>query len=157
MTQRSATHSTFVIDRTYDAPPDRVWAAWSTEDGKSRWFGGDPAAWTSLERSMDFRVGGREKAIGKWRSGTVTAFDALYWDIIPDERIVYTYEMHIDETKISVSLATVEFRPDGEGTRLTVTEAGAFLDGYDDAGSRERGTRALMGQLEASLKEKGNG
>lgn len=157
MTERNVTHSTFVIDRTYDAPPGRVWAAWSTEEGKSRWFGGDSAAWTSLERAMDFRVGGREKAIGKWRSGTVSAFDALYWDIIPGERIVYTYEMHIDDRKISVSLATVEFRPEGQGTRLTVTEAGAFLDGYDDAGSREHGTRALLGQLEASLRETVNG
>lgn len=153
MTERNVTHSTFVIDRTYDAPPDMVYAAWSTEEGKSRWFGGPTDMWTSMERAFDFRVGGRERAVGKWKSGTVSAFDALYWDIIPGERIVYTYEMHIDEKKISVSLATVEFRPSGGGTRLTVTEAGAFLDGYDDRGSREHGTRMLLDHLEAALRE----
>ena len=43
----------------------------------------------------------------------VEEFEALYQDIVPDERIVYTYEMHLDEPRISVSLSTVELRPDG--------------------------------------------
>ena len=157
MTERNVTHSTFVIDRLYDASPARVWAAWSTEEAKKLWFGGGDGTWTPLERAFDFRVGGRERAVGRWKSGTVSAFDALYWDIIPEERIVYTYEMHIDDRKISVSLASVELHREGEGTRLKVTESGAFLDGYDDAGSREHGTRALLGQLEASLRETANG
>ena len=64
-----------------------------------------------------------------------TTFDAVYHDIIPRERIVYTYEMHLDDRKISVSLATLQIKPDGERrTRLLVDEQGAFLDGYDDAG-----------------------
>ena len=68
-----------------------------------------------------------------------------------NRRIVYSYTMHVDGRRISVSLATIEFRRSGEGTRLVLTEQGAFLDGYDDAGSREKGTRALMDKLEASL------
>ena len=59
--------------------------------------------------------------------------------------------MHIDGKKISVSLATIDFEPQGKGTKLIVTEQGAFLDGYDDAGARERGTNDLMDQLAASL------
>jgi hypothetical protein len=59
--------------------------------------------------------------------------------------------MHIDDTKISVSLATIEFEPAGGGTKLILTEQGAFLDGYDDAGSRERGTGGLLAALEKSL------
>ena len=45
----------------------------------------------------------------------------------------------------------MEIGPRGAGTRLIVTEQGAFLDGYDDAGSREHGTRLLMDRLGASL------
>jgi uncharacterized protein YndB with AHSA1/START domain len=157
MTERNVTHSSFVIERLYDAPPARVWKAWSTLEAKSLWFGGGEGNWTQLERAFDFRVGGREKAVGRWNSGTVSAFDALYWDIIPEERIVYTYEMHIDDNKISVSLATVELRPEGKGTRLKVSESGAFLDGYDDAGSREHGTGWLLDKLGESLKEEVNG
>jgi uncharacterized protein YndB with AHSA1/START domain len=157
MSERSVTHSTFVIERDYPFPPAMVYAAWATEEGKSRWFGGDEAAWTPLERTFDFRVGGRERAVGRWRSGTVSGFEALYWDIIPEQRIVYTYEMHIDDRKISVSLATVEFGLAPGGTRLKVTEAGAFLDGYDDAGSREHGTKGLLDRLGESLGEKRHG
>jgi hypothetical protein len=46
-----------------------------------------------------------------------------------------------------VSLATFELRADGEGTLLVMTESGAFLDGYEDAGSRERGSALLLDAL----------
>ncbi len=59
--------------------------------------------------------------------------------------------MYVGGTKISVSLATVEFAKADNGTTLTVTEQGAFLDGYDDAGSRERGTSELLDSLGRSL------
>jgi hypothetical protein len=59
--------------------------------------------------------------------------------------------MHLNDRKISVLLATVERQPAGAGTRLKVTEQGAFLDGYDDAGSREHGSGFLLDRLGASL------
>ncbi|HEX9785108.1 MAG TPA: SRPBCC domain-containing protein, partial [Opitutaceae bacterium] len=83
--------------------------------------------------------------------GRVSDFQAQYHDIVQDRRIVYSYSMHIDDKKISVSLATIEFEPAGKGTKLVLTEQGAFLDGYDDAGSRERGTGSLLDALEKSL------
>jgi uncharacterized protein YndB with AHSA1/START domain len=110
-----------------------------------------PAEWEKKRHEFDFRVGGRERLSGGPKGGRVHSFDALYQDIVPNERIIYTYDMHLDETRISVSLATVEFKAAGAGTLLIITEQGAFLDGYDDAGSRERGTRWLLDQLEASL------
>jgi uncharacterized protein YndB with AHSA1/START domain len=150
--ERSAQHATFVIERGYDFPPAKVFAAWASNEAKSRWFAGTANEWTVKVRELDFRVGGRERLVGTWKNGTVSDFDSVYQDIVPGERIVYSYAMHIDDKKISVSLATVEFRPAGKGTRLALTEQGAFLDGYDDAGSRERGTRALMDNLDAALK-----
>ena len=63
------------------------------------------------------------------------------------------YDMHLDDTRISVSLATVEFEPEGAGTRLVLTEQGAFLDGFDDPSLRERGTRDLLAALDAALRE----
>jgi len=150
MTERNITHGTFSLERTYDAAPARVYAAFATLEGKAAWFaGGD--GYTLVERIFDFREGGHERATGRWESGTVSRFDATYFDIVPEARIVYAYEMHLDDTKISVSLATIEFKPAGAGTRLLLTETGAFLDGYDDAGSREHGTNFLMDRLGASL------
>jgi len=81
----------------------------------------------------------------------VSQFDARYFDVVPGERIVYAYEMRLNGAKISVSLATIEFKPSGNGTRLLVAESGAFLDGYDDAGSREHGSNLLMDRMGASL------
>ncbi|HEY3622959.1 MAG TPA: SRPBCC family protein [Roseiarcus sp.] len=149
---RSVVHGAFHLERTYDATAEQVYRALSDEAAKNRWFYG-PEGWRLIERAMDFRVGGRERAKGRFEAGVTTTFDAIYHDIVPRERIVYTYEMHLDERKISVSLATLQIKPAGQGrTTLLVDEHGAFLDGYDDAGSRERGTRDLLDKLGASLK-----
>src|SRR5687768_8938961 len=113
MTERSATHSTFVIERIYDASPARVFAAWARPDAKARWFSGPPEVWTELVREHDFRVGGREHVRGRFAAGTVSTFDASYRDIVVDQRIVYTYDMYIDDQKISVSLATIQLEPAG--------------------------------------------
>ncbi len=154
-TARSVVHSAFTLERTYDAPVERVYRALSDEAAKAKWFGGTEGQWRQIERAMDFRVGGRERLAGRWESGVVSTFDAIYHDIVPNERIVYTYEMHLDEKKISVSLATMQIKAAGpDRATLKVTEQGAFLDGYDDGGSRERGTGFLLDKLGASLTER---
>jgi uncharacterized protein YndB with AHSA1/START domain len=148
--ERSVVHASFSLERTYDAPVARVWRALTDEAAKQKWFAGK---WELLERRMDVRVGGRERVKGRWEGGVTSTFDAVYHDVIPNERLVYTYEMHLDEKKISVSLATMQLKNLGSKTTLKVTEQGAFLDGYDDAGSREHGTGYLLDALGASLAE----
>ena len=150
---RSVVHATFHLERTYDAPVARVWRALTDETAKQKWFGGTPGRWELIERQMDVRVGGRERLKGRWEGGVVSTFDATYHDVIANERLVYTYEMHMDDKKLSVSLATMQLRGEGGKTTLMVTEQGAFLDGYDDAGSREHGTGYLLDALGASLKD----
>ena len=148
---RSAVHATFRLVRTYDASPARVWRALTDPMAKAKWFGVAGEKDEILERTMDVRAGGRERLKASWRGDVITTFDAVYFDVIAGERLVYAYEMHLDERKISVSVATVELQAEGKRTRLTVTEQGAFLDGYDDAGSREHGTGELLDALGRSL------
>jgi uncharacterized protein YndB with AHSA1/START domain len=150
---RSAVHATFHLERTYDASVARVWKALTDEQAKQKWFGGTPGDWELLERHMDVRVGGSERLKGRWKGGVVSTFDATYHDVIPNERLVYSYVMHLDDKKISVSLATIQLKAEGGKTTLKVSEQGAFLDGYDDAGSREHGTGHLLDALGASLKD----
>jgi uncharacterized protein YndB with AHSA1/START domain len=149
---RSVVHASFSVERSYAAPVARVWQALTDEGAKAKWFGGPPGRWQLLGRHMDVRVGGGERLTGRWEDGVVSTFDAVYHDVIPNERLLYSYVMHLDDKKISVSLATMELKSEGGAkTTLKLTEQGAFLDGYDDAGSREQGTGHLLDALGASL------
>jgi uncharacterized protein YndB with AHSA1/START domain len=149
--ERSVTHATFTIERTYRASPARVFAAFADPAAKAAWFGG-PDEWERHgAHAFDFRVGGRERLSAGPKGGTVHTFESTYHDIVPNARIVYSYDLHLGERHISVSLTTIELKPAGKGTRLIFTEQGAFLDGYDDAGSREHGTRGLLDKLGAAL------
>jgi uncharacterized protein YndB with AHSA1/START domain len=150
MTERSAAHATFVIVRDYPASPRRVFRAFSDPQIKALWFEGEDG-WTVLEREMDFREGGYERSKGRWSNGVVSDFRCTYFDIVPEERIVFAYDMYVDDAKISVSLTTVEIAPRAGGTRLTFTEQDVFLDGFDDAGGRERGTAELLDRLGEAL------
>src|SRR3954447_20515343 len=113
MTERNAQHGSFTIERKFDAPAALVYSAFATENGKQAWFSGPNEQWTLEDRSLACRVGGRETLTGKWKSGMITSFDAQYHDIVPDERILYSYTMHVNGNKISVSLATIEFKRAG--------------------------------------------
>ena len=151
MTTRSTTHATFVIEREYAHPPTKVFAAFANPQSKAKWFGG-PDNWEKSNHKLDFRIGGKESVSGGPPGGVVHYYNADYWDIVENERIVISYELHLDDVRISVSLGTTKIKPTNTGTKFIYTEQGAFLDGYDDAGQREQGTKELFDQLGAFLK-----
>ena len=144
-------HDTFVIEREYDVPVGQVFRAWGDPQLKARWFAGSTDA-LGDSYELEFRVGGREVNRGGPPGGPVYTYESVFRDIVPDERIVYTYEMHADDDRISVSVATVEFRGNGSTTHLRLTEQGVFLDGHDTSAQREEGTRSLLDSLGASLR-----
>jgi uncharacterized protein YndB with AHSA1/START domain len=150
VSERSTEHATFVIERTYDAAPARVFAAWADPAAKRRWFG-DPEHPSNETLELDFRIGGRETNRGGPPGGPVYVYEARYHDIVPNERIAYAYTMDMDGQRISVSVTTVEFMPAGNGTRLVFTEQGAFFDGMDKPAFREGGTNQLLDALGAML------
>jgi len=152
---RSITHASFTITRHWKHAPARVFDAFAKEEAKRKWFAGPPG-FEQHEKSFDFREGGKEHAAGRWKTGMVSKFDCIYLDIVEptadsEGRIIYSYVMHLDDRKISVSQAAIELKPDNGGTKFILTEYGDYLDGYDDAGSREHGTNHLMDALEKSL------
>lgn len=151
MTDQQIIYSTFAIERRLPAPPAAVFKAWSDLEAKMRWFSGHDD-WRETAHAFDFRVGGEEREAGKWSDGKTSEFHALYRDIVPNERIVYVYDMYVNGEKISVSLATIEIFPDGGGARMQVTEQGAYFTGGKEAAkSREEGTNWLMDKLVASV------
>jgi uncharacterized protein YndB with AHSA1/START domain len=147
---KTLVHNTFVVERTYPNSPAQIFAAFADPAAKAKWFAGPPGT-TAHDKSVDFRVGGGETVRTVFPDGKEARFASRYCEIVPDRRIVYTYEMWINGEYLSVSIATIEIVPDAKGTRLVITEAGAFFGSQDDATSREQGTNWLTDKLGASL------
>ncbi len=150
MDRHSVTHGTFALERTYAVPPATVFLAFASEHAKASWGATDGVdlpepAGAGGATAFNLRVGGREFFTVEM-DGKTYRYDARYYDVVPDRRLVYSYEMYADDSRISVSLATIEFIPSGTGTRLIWTEQGAFLDGHDgvEAPELRRGGTAEM-------------
>jgi uncharacterized protein YndB with AHSA1/START domain len=143
---RSQTHATFVIERTFAAPVDKVWYALSDNAARDQWFGGG-SQFDIAEKSHEFRVGGHAVEDGQWHGGPRSRFFATYTDIVEPERIVFTYDMWVDERHMSTSLTTIVLESLGEQTHLTYTEQGVHLDGLDTVEGREQGTAGLLDAL----------
>jgi uncharacterized protein YndB with AHSA1/START domain len=149
---RQVTHATFSLERSYPVPPARVFAAWADPAAKARWFTPGPGS----GHQLDFRVGGREVATGGPEGGPRMTFETLYRDIVPEQRIVYTSTLSAEADLVTVSLTTVEFTPgENGGTRLVLTEQGAYLDGREEPAWREHGTADQLEALAAELKAEG--
>jgi len=144
-------HHTFVIDRRYAHPPEKVFSGFSDPKKKRRWMGGDDDGWTIEKFDMNFEVGGQESWRFRFQGGPVMGNEVRYLDIVPSRRIVIAYTMDTEGKRFSSSQQTIELLPDAGGTRLLLTEQIAFLDGSDSVQSREHGTRELLDALDKEL------
>jgi len=155
MAERSVIHSTFVIERSYPATPERVFAAFADPFLKRRWFAQGEGRDVE-EFEMDFRVGGAERSRFRLKEGTplpgaVFTNDAWYLDITPNHRVVIASTMALGDTRISASLTTFEFLPAGQETDLVFTHQGVFFEGADGPQMREAGWGYLLDQLAVEL------
>jgi len=145
---RTVAHGTFTVEREYPHPVERVFAAWTTPEAKSAWFAqAEDFNAETLAFSLDFRVGGVERLEARLVSGSRLTVETHFADIVPNKRIVATYDVLINDRRISVSLWSTELFATDEGTRLVTTEDGAFLDGLDDSENRLIGVERDFDQL----------
>ena len=153
MSERSVSHSTFRIERVYDATPAQVFAAFADPAARRRWFI-EGESWDIESCELDFRRGASEHSTFRFRGGQLIRNDTTYHDIVENERFVFSYTMVVGDNRISASLATVELTAEGDGARLAYTEQGAHLDGHDNAEQREAGCRRLYEALAVELERK---
>ena len=134
------------IIRTFDAPPDAVFAAWTDPGQFAHWFGG---AGTSVDDvSMDVRPGGAWSARMNLEDGTVIPWRGAYQEVDPPTRLVLTLA---DRPGDEYELVTVVLASAGDGgTEMTFTQVGGHMppEGYAQA---EQGWQAFFNDLAGAL------
>jgi uncharacterized protein YndB with AHSA1/START domain len=143
-------HTSFTIERTYPTTAARVFRAHADPEWKRRWFA-EGEGFIVDSYTLDFRIGAFERSRFHFGAeGPAMTYDAVFLDILPNERIVFAYAMAVAGRPMSSSLSTIELVASGSGTTLRVTEHTAFLDGTDGSAERREGS---LGLLEALAKE----
>jgi uncharacterized protein YndB with AHSA1/START domain len=155
MSETSVNHATFVLERSFPASPDKVFAAFADPARKRRWFV-EERGMQIEDMRMDFRVGGHDRTAFRFGEGSpfpgqVMVNNTVYQEITPGRRIVFAYTMGFGEKPFSASLTTVEISPKGSGTELTFTEQAAFFENADGAKMREEGWTTLLERLGQEL------
>lgn len=145
MIHRSVAHATFTLEHHYAAARGRVFRAWGDRRARQQWFVATDDAVKDYQ--IDFRIGGREHSAYHPPGLAPCVYAAQFLDIVPDERIIYSHELLVNDTRVSAAISTAEFRPDGTGTRLIYTEQTAYFDDTPAAGGRIPGTRFLFHRL----------
>lgn len=146
-------HASFTVERRYRAPRARVFAAFTEPEARRRWLV-EADGWTvhSYDPPAAPVAGAVEKSsFSPPGADVVITNDSFFLEVAPGERVIFAYAMTAGGTPLSSSLTTAEFHDDGAGTRLLLTEQGAYHS--DDVAGREEGTRGLLEALAAELGE----
>jgi uncharacterized protein YndB with AHSA1/START domain len=134
----TATKPSLTIKRRFNASPAKVYAAWTDPQMIARWFG--PAGVEHVEASTDLRVGGRYHITMKV-PGDQHDIYGLYREITPNQKLVFTWAWK--STPERESLVTVTFKPDGDGTVVTLLHEHFF-----DADARNRHQYGWTGAID---------
>jgi uncharacterized protein YndB with AHSA1/START domain len=143
-------HDTIVVERRYPVPASVVFEAFADPEQRARWhFPG--SEWELVEFEQDFRVGGHEHSVFGPKGAADLRDEGRFLDIVENRRIVSAGTMHEGGTRISLTLCTVELEPDGDATRLRLTDQSAFLDGRERPDERRSGWAKVLDRLGAFL------
>jgi uncharacterized protein YndB with AHSA1/START domain len=138
MSTATATKPSLTLKRRINAPPAKVFAAFTEPQTIALWFG--PKGATNVRAETDLRVGGRYRIVAQMGSDEHEVMGA-YREIVPNEKLVYTWAWK--STPERESLVTLQLKPDGAGTLLTLTHEQFF-----DEDARDRHQHGWTGALD---------
>ena len=149
-------HHTFVLQRSFAASPDHVFAAFADPAQKRRWFADGFPSHDVLSFELDFQVGGVERIVYQFKEGTpfpgtLMALEGRILEIVPGSRVVSASSMSMAGRIFSASLVTAEIIPTESGTDLILTHQGAFFENSDGPEGRQGGWGKLLDRLENAL------
>jgi len=139
------------LHRTFPAPREKVFRAWTEPEALRRWFR-VAEGYTTPIAEVDLRVGGRYRLGMQPPDGSrVIVAGGTYRDISPPERLIFTWRFESADADEPETLVTVEFREHGEGTELFLTH-----EGFASEVQREQhaqGWQGCLDQLDQALKQ----
>lgn len=127
------------LKRRLNAPPARVYAAWTDPEQMARWWGPDAGAVSHAE--ADLRVGGRYHVQFRTEDGEEHNVGGVYREIVENERLIFTWAWF--STPERESLVTVTLKPDADATILTLLHEQFF-----DEAARDRHAYGWTGSLD---------
>ena len=139
-----------VMTREFDAPRERVYAAYTDPEQVVKWWGQDGV--TTVIDQLDTRKGGTWRYVSRGAEGEEYAFNGVYHEVIAPERLVYTFEFEGMPGHVLLETITFEELPGGR-TRMidhSVFQSVEARDGMLSYGM-EDGANASMNRLEALL------
>jgi uncharacterized protein YndB with AHSA1/START domain len=146
--EKTGSKPSLTIKRRLNAPPAKVYAAWTNPAQLARWFGPSGTLEGSVKAELDVRVGGRFRVSFTGCMDGNTEYHevgGVYREVVPNENLVFTWAWHT--TPERASLVSITLKPDGEGTLLTLHHAQFFDEPARDG--HERGWSGTLDKLEA--------
>jgi uncharacterized protein YndB with AHSA1/START domain len=138
------TQPSLTLARRLNAPPDKVFAAWTDPEKIVHWFGPSETVSGSVTAEMDVRVGGGFRISFRTVDGEYHQVGGKYREVVPDQRLVFSWAWH--STPERESMVTVTMKPDGDGTLLTLNHGQFFDEAARDG--HKRGWTGTLDKLE---------
>jgi uncharacterized protein YndB with AHSA1/START domain len=140
-----ASPTSLVISRTYPASVDRVFKAWTDANQLGQWFA--PTDDYTTKANVDLRVGHEYRIAITHKGGNVHTILGTYRVIEPPRKLVYTWRW--EGGPMADTLVTVDFAPEGEATKVTITHE--QFTNTEDRDKHNEGWNGCLNRLQRTL------
>ena len=142
-------HATILLERAYEAPPERVFAEFADPVVRARWS--TPAEDVLIYEEADFRTGGKDVFRCGPKENPKFCGETRYLLIVPNTRVVSSEVLEVHGNCIAIALTTLDFEPIHEATNLTVTVQVVSFIGPGIFQGYESGNRSALENLSQHL------